>query len=282
VSRPRPARVAIQGERGAFSELAARSLFGPKVEILPCRDFDALFRAAERGRCRYALAPVENTIAGSVNRVYDLLLDSPLQVVGEAIIRVSHSLIALPGVPLRAVRRVYSHPVALAQCEEFFERHPRLTRTATYDTAGSVRLLREEGARDAAAIASEIAARLYGARILKRGLEDHRANFTRFFLLSRDGRPLRKPDKTSLLFTAQHVPGALFRCMGVFALRDINLLKIESRPMAGRPWEYVFHVDFEGSPRDERCRNALRHLQEVCDFVRVLGSYPRARTPRSR
>ena len=281
MSRPRPPRVAIQGERGAFSELAARSLFGPRVEILPCPDFDALFRAAEKGRCRFALAPVENTIAGSVNRVYDLLLDSPLRVAGEAIIRVSHSLIALPGVPLRDIRRVFSHPVALAQCEEFFRRHPRLTRVATYDTAGSVRLLREQGARDAAAIASEIAARLYGARVLKRGLEDHRANFTRFFLLSRDGRPIRRPDKTSLLFTAAHVPGALFRCMGVFALRDINLLKIESRPMAGRPWEYVFHVDFEGSPREERCRNALRHLEEVCDFVRVLGSYPRARTPRA-
>lgn len=281
MSRPRALRVAIQGERGAFSELAARSLFGPRVEILPCPDFDALFRAAEKGRCRYALAPVENTIAGSVNRVYDLLLDSPLEVAGEAIIRVSHSLIALPGVALRDIRRVFSHPVALAQCEEFFKRHPRLTRVATYDTAGSVRLLREQGARDAAAIASEIAARLYGARVLKRGLEDHRANFTRFYLLSRDGRPIGRPDKTSVLFATQHVPGALFRCMGVFALRDINLLKIESRPLAGRPWEYVFHVDFEGSPREERCRNALRHLEEVCDFVRVLGSYPRARTPRA-
>ncbi len=279
MSRTRPPRVAIQGERGAFSELAARSLFGPRVEILPCSDFDALFRAAEKGRCRFALAPVENTIAGSVNRVYDLLLDSPLQVAGEAIIRVSHSLIALPGVALRDIRRVFSHPVALAQCEEFFRRHPRLTRFATYDTAGSVRLLREQGAKDAAAIASEIAARLYGARVLKKGLEDHSTNFTRFFLLSRDGRPIRRPDKTSLLFAAPHVPGALFRCMGVFALRGINLLKIESRPLAGRPWEYVFHVDFEGTPREERCRNALRNLEEVCDFVRVLGSYPRARTP---
>jgi len=279
-----PARaplVAIQGERGAFSELAARSLFGPRVRILPCATFDALFRAAETGRCRYALAPVENTIAGSVLRVSDLLLDSTLRVAGEAIIRVSHALMALPGVHLRDVRRVYSHPVALAQCERFFRRNPRLTRVATYDTAGSVRLLREEKARDAAAIAPAIAARLYGARILKTGLEDHCANYTRFFALSRDGAPLGPADKTTVLFTTRHVPGALFRCMGVFALRDINLLKIESRPMRRRPWEYVFHVDFEGSPKDERCRNALRHLEEVCDFVRVLGSYPRARTPRA-
>jgi len=280
VTRPQPPRVAIQGERGAFSELAARSLFGPRARILPCPDFDSLFRAAERGRCRYALAPVENTIAGSIHRVYDLLLDSRLRVAGEAIIRVSHSLVALPGVRLRDVRRVFSHPVALAQCEDFFLRHPRLTRVATHDTAGSVRLLREQGARDAAAIAPELSARLHGARVLERGLEDHRANFTRFFLLSRDGRPMGRPDKTSILFATPHVPGALFRCMAVFALRDINLLKIESRPLVGRPWEYVFHLDFEGSSAEEKCRNALRHLEEVCDFVRLLGSYARARTPR--
>lgn len=272
--------IAIQGERGAFSELAVRSLFGARARIVPCADFDALFRSAERGRTRYALAPVENTIAGSVHRVHDLLLDSPLRVVGEAIVRIAHHLIALPGVSFRQVRRVYSHPVALAQCEEFFLEHPRLIRVATYDTAGSVRMLREEGARDAAAIASGLAARLHRARILRRHLEDHRANFTRFFLLSRRGRPIGRPDKTSILFATPHVPGALFRCMGVFALREINLLKIESRPLVGRPWEYVFHVDFEGSAEEERCRNALRHLQEACHFVRVLGSYPRARTPR--
>jgi prephenate dehydratase len=281
MSRSGAPLVAIQGERGAFSELAARSLFGPRARILPCAEFDDLFRAAESGRCRYALAPVENTIAGSIHRVYDLLLDSPLKVAGEVVIRVSHTLMALPGVRLRDIRRVYSHPVALAQCERFFRRSPRLTRVATYDTAGSVRLLREEGARDAAAIAPEIAARLYGARILKRGLEDHRANFTRFFALSLDGKPLGPADKMSVLFSTRHVPGALFRCMGVFALRDINLLKIESRPMRGRPWEYVFHLDFEGSPKQERCRNALRHLEEVCDLVRVLGAYRRARTPRA-
>src|SRR6266446_3442228 len=272
-------RVGIQGERGAFSELAVLSLFGARARIVPCAEFDGLFRAAEKGRCRFALAPVENTIAGSIHQVHDLLLDSPLKVSGEAIIRVSHTLVALPGVRFRDVRRVYSHPVALAQCERFFRRNLRLVRVATYDTAGSVRLLREEGARDAAAIASELAARLYGARILKRGLEDHRANFTRFFLLSRAGRPIGSPDKTSILFATSHAPGALFRCMAVFALRGINLLKIESRPLPGRPWEYVFHVDFEGSAEEERCRNALRHLQEACHFVRVLGSYPRARTP---
>ena len=271
--------VAIQGERGAFSELAVRSLFGRRARILPCPEFDVLFRAAETGRCRYALAPVENTIAGSIHRVNDLLLESSLKVAGEAVIRVSLALVALPGVRLRDVRRVYSHPVALAQCERFFRRNPRLIRVATYDTAGSVRLLREEGSRDTAAIGPELAARLYGARVLKRGLEDHRANFTRFFAMSRDGVALGPADKTSVLFATRHVPGALFRCMGVFALRDINLLKIESRPMRGRPWEYVFHVDFEGSPKEERCRNALRHLEEVCDFVRVLGSYRRARTP---
>jgi prephenate dehydratase len=272
--------VAIQGERGAFSDLAARSLFGRRVSLLPCPDFEALFKAAENGRSRYGLAPVENTIAGSIHRVHDLLLESPLRVVGEAIVRVRHSLIALPGVRFRDLRRVYSHPVALAQCETFFRRHPGLVPVAARDTAGSVRLLREEKTRDAAAIAPEFAARLHRARVLRRGLEDHRANFTRFFLLARKGRPLGRPDKTSVLFAAPHVPGALFRCLGAFARRDINLLKIESRPMAGRPWEYVFHVDFDGSADEERCRRALRRLEETCDFVRVLGSYRRARVPR--
>jgi prephenate dehydratase len=272
--------VAIQGERGAFSDLAARSLFGRRMTLLPCPDFDALFRAVETGRSRYGLTPVENTIAGSIHRVHDLLLRSPLRIVGEAIVRVRHSLIALPGVRLRDVRRVYSHPVALAQCEAFLRRHPRLVPVAARDTAGSVRMLREERARDAAAIAPEIAARLHRAHILKTGLEDHRANFTRFFLLARHGRPPGRPDKTSVLFAAPHVPGALFRCLGAFATRNINLLKIESRPLAGRPWEYVFHVDFDGSAIEERCRLALRHLEETCEFVRVLGSYRRARAPR--
>jgi len=277
----RPVSVAIQGERGSFSELAARSLFGSRARIVPCPDFDTLFRSAERGRTRYALAPVENTIAGSIHRVHDLLLDSRLRVSGETIVRIEHHLIALPGVKLREINRVYSHPVALAQCEGFLRRHPRLERVATYDTAGSVRLLRDEKARQTAAIASSLAARLYRARILKSNLEDHSANFTRFFLLSRSGRAIGRADKTSVLFATAHAPGALFRCMGVFALRDINLLKIESRPLVGRPWEYVFHLDFEGSASEERCRNALRHLGEVCRFVRVLGSYPRAAMPRS-
>jgi len=272
--------VAIQGERGSFSERAARALFGDRARIVPCADFDSLFRSASSGRTRYALAPIENTIAGSIHRVHDLLLDTRLKVVGETIVRIHHHLIALPGVPLRRIRRVMSHPVALAQCEGFFLKHPHLLRVATYDTAGSVRMLREEGGLDAAAIASDLAARLYRARIVKRNIQDHPANFTRFFLLSRDGRPLGRPDKTSILFATRHVPGALFHCMGVFALRQINLLKIESRPLVGRPWEYVFHLDFAGSADEERCRKALGHLDEVCHFVRVLGSYPGARTPR--
>ncbi len=276
----RAVTVAIQGERGSFSERAARGLFGARARIVPCADFDSLFRSAAAGRARYALAPIENSIAGSIHRVHDLLLDTRLKVVGEAIVRIHHHLIALPGVSFRQIRRVTSHPVALAQCEGFFRKHPQLTRVATNDTAGSVRMLREEESHDTAAIASDLAARLYRARILKRNLEDHPANFTRFFLLSRDGRPLGRPDKTTILFATRHVPGALFHCMGVFALRQINLLKIESRPLVGRPWEYVFHLDFAGSVDEERCRNALRHLEEVCHFVRVLGSYPGARTPR--
>ena len=275
----RPAGGAIQGERGAYSELGVRALFGARARIIPCTDFESLFSTVERGRARYALAPIENTLAGSIHPVQDLLRRSPLRVAGESIVRVSHNLVALPGVRLRDVQRVYSHPVALAQCERFFRRHPRLVRVATHDTAGSVRQLRENGARDAAAIASSLAARIYRAAVLKRGLEDHHKNFTRFFLLSCSGRPIGTPDRTSVLFTTRHVPGALLGCLDVFAARGINLLKIESRPRIGRPWEYVFHADFEGSRRQSACRRAIEELRARCDFVLVLGSYPHARTP---
>src|SRR2546425_9981238 len=179
MSRSGAPLVAIQGERGAFSELAVRSLFGRRARILPCAEFDALFRAAETGRCRYALAPVENTIAGSIHRVNDLLLESTLKVAGEAVIRVSHALVALPGVRLRDVRRVYSHPVALAQCERFFRRNPRLTRVATYDTAGGGRPLRGEEARDAAANAPPLAAPLYRPPLFKKGGPNHPPHLTR-------------------------------------------------------------------------------------------------------
>ncbi len=276
-------RVTFQGERGAFSEEAARRLLGERIELVPSASFEEAFRRLHRGDVHAGVVPIENTLAGSVYENYDLLLRYRLPIVGEARVRIVHNLMAAPGVKFQRLRRVFSHPVALGQCRRFFRQNRQLQAVPFYDTAGSVKMLMEQRPPDAAAIAAGAAARIYGARILRRGIEDDKQNYTRFFLLVRSGRglPLLRrlgsPDKTSIVFATENVPGALFKCLGVFALRDINLTKIESRPVHGRPWEYFFYLDFIGDPTEPRCRNALRHLAELTDFLRVLGSYPRAR-----
>jgi prephenate dehydratase len=274
---------AFQGERGAFSEVAARTLLGEEVEVLPLPRFEDIFAAVTSGRATSAVVPIENTLAGSVHQNYDLLLEHKLPIVAETHIRIVHNLIALPGVKFPAIRRVYSHPVALNQCLDFFAANPKIERVPFYDTAGSVKMLAEQKVTDAAAIASAVAADIYGAQILKRSIEDDRRNFTRFFLLRKASDAAKHPSaaeakrqwKTSLVFTTRNVPGALFRCISAFALRDLNLAKIESRPLRGKPWEYLFYVDLIGRAGDPVMENALRHLGEFADFVRVLGSYPR-------
>lgn len=276
-------RVAFQGEPGAFSHVAARQLLGDRIQPVPCQHFEEVFQLLARREVDAAVIPIENTLHGSVHENYDHLLRYNFWIVAETSVRIIHNLIALPGVAFRDIRRVYSHPVALSQCLRFFREHPQLERVPFYDTAGSVKMLVEKGLRDAAAIASEDAARLYGARILRRSIEDDRRNYTRFFLLRRraDAPPLPRSNrqgrvfKTSIVFTTRNVPGALFRALSVFALRDINLTKIESRPLRGKPWEYLFYLDFVGRLDEEPVRNALRHLQELSDFQRVLGCYPK-------
>jgi prephenate dehydratase len=267
--------VAFQGERGSFSEEAAYKLLGPHIRVRPCETFSAIFEAVATGQTKYCLAPIENTLAGSVYENYDLLLKHDLHIVGEVSLRIVHNLIAFPGTTLRSVRQVYSHPVALAQCSRFFARHPKLEKIPFYDTAGAVKMLAERHVR-AAAIASRTAAAVYHARLLKTHLEDHHENFTRFLLLSRSATVSRRANKVSLVFSTENAPGALYRCLSVFALRDIDLTKMESRPLRGRPWEYFFYLDFIGNVKEERCRNALAHLGEVTNFLRVLGCYKRA------
>lgn len=269
-------RVAFQGERGAYSEAAAIAHFGPDIEPYPCAEFDDLFRAVIDGVCDRGLAPIENSLGGSIHRNYDLLLRHNLTIVGEEYFRVVHTLIVHPGVTLAEVRRVYSHPQALAQCEGTIDRLG-LERVVTYDTAGSVKLLREQGIRDGAAIASQRAAEVYGMRILMEGIEDDPENYTRFLALAREevAPPIDRPGKTSLVFAASNVPGSLFKALSVFALRDIDLTKIESRPLKGRPFDYYFYLDFAGSLAEPRCQKALDHLAEYATFLRVLGSYPR-------
>jgi prephenate dehydratase len=268
--------VAFQGERGSFSEEAAYKLLGPRIRVRPYETFSVIFEAVATGQTKYCLAPIENTLAGSVYENYDLLLKHDLHIVGEVNLRIVHNLIAFPGTTLRNLRQVYSHPVALAQCRRFFARQPKLEKIPFYDTAGAVKMLAERHVRGAAAIASRTAAAVYHARALKTHLEDHHENYTRFLLLSRTATVSRRANKVSIVFSTANIPGALFRCLSVFALRDIDLTKMESRPLRGRPWEYFFYLDFIGNVKEERCRNALAHLGEVTNFQRVLGCYKRA------
>lgn len=281
--RHRSELIAFQGERGAFSQEAARKLLGPKIAVLPCTRFEDVFRSLKEGRSTGAVVPIENTLAGSVHENYDHLQNFDLPIVAETSVRIVHNLIAKNGVKFSAIRRVFSHPVALNQCLNFFAENPQIERTPFYDTAGSVKMIAEEGLADAGAIASAVAADIYGARILRKSIEDDRQNFTRFFLLRRPefarkhavkgGDPAQW--KTSLVFTLRNVPGALFRALAAFALRDLNLTKIESRPLRGKPFEYLFYLDFLGRVDSPNARNALNHLREVADFLRVLGCYPK-------
>jgi prephenate dehydratase len=272
-------RVAFQGELGAFSGEAARNLLGQTAELLPCETFEKMFSAAESGLSDYCLAPIENSLFGSVHQNYDLLLKHNLRIVGETSLRIVHNLIAAPGTRLEEVRRVYSHPVALGQCLDFFNRRPEIKPIAAYDTAGSVKMIMDSREDGTAAIASVSAAEVYGAQILVAGIEDDRANFTRFLLLANDSHCPDTPtdaDKTSIVFSLENRTGSLYRAMAVFALRDIDLMKIESRPLIGRPWEYSFYLDFIGNTGERRVQNALTHLAEFATSVKVLGCYKQA------
>ena len=274
--------VAFQGERGAFSQEAVYQLFGRKAEILACPTFESVFHALIKGKIDAAVLPIENTLAGSVHENYDHLLRFDVRIAAETNVRIVHNLIVPPGVRMRDIRRVYSHPVALNQCLKFFERHPRLEKVPFYDTAGSVKMIAEKGLRDSAAVASSVAAGIYGAAILKPSIEDDRRNFTRFFQIHRTAAVPAAPvskraAKTSVVFTTRNVPGALFRAIGAFAMRDVDLNKIESRPLRGKPWEYLFYLDFAGRETDPQVANALNHLRELADFLRILGTYPAAK-----
>jgi len=268
-------QIAIQGELGSFSHEAAEAML-QRAKVVPCARSLEVFHRVQRGSVDGAVIPIENSLAGSVAEHFDLLLSCDVHVAGEFRLRIVHNLIALPGTKVSQVRRVFSHPVALDQCRDLFASNLKLQPVPFYDTAGSVKHVLAESLPDAAAIASRRAAKVYGGKILKAGIEDDKKNFTRFFLIRR-GKLRAGPhaNKTSLAFSVKNIPGALFKALSVFALRDISLSKIESRPMRGRPWEYAFFVDLlRGDDKD--ARNALRHLAEVADLVKVLGIYPQA------
>jgi len=270
-------RVAFQGEPGAYSEQAAYAIFGDDIEATANASFDEVFGQVERGEVAYGVVPIENSLAGSIHQNYDLLLEHELYIVAEHNLRVSHCLIAHPGVDRSEIRRVYSHPQALAQCAESLRDLSGVESIAHNDTAGSVRFIKERGERDAAAIASSAAAELYGMAVLEREFEDEPANFTRFLALATEISDTPQGEaKTSLAFAGKNEPGLLIRCLSAFALRNIDLTKIESRPIRGVPWEYIFYLDFAGSASEAPCQRALDQLREMATFVRVFGSYPRA------
>lgn len=293
-------KIAIQGELGSFSHDAAERMV-PRCGVVPCARSAEVFDRVESGSAGGAVIPIENTLAGTVAEHADLLVARDVFIEAEYRLRIVHNVIAVPGVQIRSLRRVLSHPVALDQCRDFFRQHPQIEAVPFYDTAGSVKHMIAEKMKDAAGIAGKKAASQYGGQILARGIEDDKSNFTRFFFIrkrlalrrkgsgsaTKSAAEMKPPafhadylhliprgaNKTSIAFKVKNVPGALFKSLSVFALRDISLSKIESRPMRGRPWEYVFYVDFLRGD-DEAARNALRHLGEVAEFVKVLGIYP--------
>ncbi|GER82098.1 MAG: prephenate dehydratase [Thermogemmatispora sp.] len=268
-------RVAFQGERGAFGDEAVRAYFGPVSEPQPYRSFADVFHAVAAGAVDYGLVPVENSQAGSINEVYDLLRQYDLFVIGEISLPVNHCLLCLPGQQLSDIKRVISHPQALAQSEAFL-RELGVEVVASYDTAGSAKMIREQNLRGVAAVAGAAAAELYGLQILAEGIQTIKDNHTRFIALGRDPAPRREgPAKTMIVMATPHQPGALYRCLGVLAERGINLLKLESRPSRQRVWEYVFYLDFEGHRDDPAVRSALADLAQYTTFCKVLGSFPR-------
>jgi prephenate dehydratase len=281
-------KVAIQGELGAFSHEAAKRMLA-RCTMVPCARSVEVFDRLANGSVEAAVIPIENTLAGTVAEHADLMLTRDVFIQAEYLLRIVHNVIAMPGVQVGALRRVLSHPVALDQCRDFFSRHPKIEAVPFYDTAGSVKHVMANQLKDAAGIAGRQAAKEYRGKIIQSDVEDDKRNFTRFFLIRKLGRAAGKKkasgeyhrliprgaNKTSIVFQVKNAPGALFKSLSVFALRDISLSKIESRPMRGRPWEYVFYVDYLRGD-DEPARNALRHLGEVAEFVKVLGVYPAA------
>ncbi len=268
--------VAFQGEVGAYSEEAAYQYFGPDARLRPCENLEDVFQAVDSDLTQYGLVPVENSLEGSIPRTYDLLLDSKLKVSGETELRVVHCLIGLPEAHIDGIKEVYSHPQALGQCKTFIAKMGWKA-TPTYDTAGSVKLIKERKLIDKAAIASARAAEVYGMKVLLQGIEDNQNNYTRFFTLSKQEAIPSNNDKTTIVFTVKHKPGALYDALRVLAEKGVNLSRIESRPTRQKPWEYNFYVDFDGHCENKGIKEALQALENATVFVKVLGSYHKAR-----
>jgi len=271
-------KVMFQGIAGAYSEEAIQQFFGPPVTGVPSASFAEMFTAVEEGDAEYAMLPMENSIAGTVNQSYELLMEHDLRIYGEVILRIEHMLLAPPGTTLSEVKTVRSHPQALAQCQRYLIDQGLIPQTMI-DTAASARDLAASPEKGMAVIASQLSAKLYGLEILAHNIEDFPFNYTRFFVLSLEEASRAQRSKTSLVFTTLHQPGALYACIGELSRRGINLTKIESRPRLNRPWQYLFYLDFVGYYKDPECEAAILGLLHRSSFVKLLGSYPAATTP---
>jgi chorismate mutase / prephenate dehydratase len=267
-------KVTYQGESGAYSEMAVYKFFGRKVEPISCKDFREVFESVKNNSVQAGVIPIENSLEGSVTQNYDLFLYYDLKVSGEVAVKLAHVLIANPQTKLEEIETIYSHPQALGQCRNYIEKH-MWEIIPSYDTAGSVKIIKERGLTNAAAIASEKAADLYGMKILARDISDNLTNYTRFLVLSHEDSAPTGDDKTSIIFSAKHEPGILYHALGEFASRNINLTRIESRPTKKTAWQYNFYLDFEGHRTEKRCAEALQALEKYAVFVKILGSYPR-------
>lgn len=263
-------RLAYQGEPGAYSEAAALQFGGPTIETLPCKSFDEVFEAVVKRRATHGVVPLENSIGGTIHRNYDLLLEHELSITGEVELDVVHCLQALPGTTLPDVKTVYSHPQALAQCERYLK-DLGVQVEAVYDTAGGAKLVSEQKLAGAAALASRRAAEVFGLEVLQEAVQDYEFNITRFAIIG--GVPPKDANKTTIVFALRSTPGSLFKALSVFALRDINLTKLESRPVRGAPWEYLFYVEVEANRDDLTFGRSLTHLAEFARWTRVLGTY---------
>jgi len=268
-------RVAYLGVAGAYSEAAAFNHFGEDIQTMPCASFLDVFASVRSGFSHYGIIPIENSLAGSIHQNYDLLLQQSLYVVGEEYLRVQHCLIGIPGVKLNEIKKIISHPQALAQCDNFIKSLNGIEVEQVYNTAGSVKIIKDNENPSIAAIASRQAAEIYGMEILVEGIEDYPENFTRFLIVGTKSEYGSTESKTSIVFSIPNEPGSLFKALGMFANRNIDLSKIESRPLIGKPWDYLFYIDLIGSPEDNQVKSALEELEEFSTFMRILGTYPR-------
>lgn len=267
-------KIAFQGEKGAFSEDAACRFFDGAIDPVPCKTFKDIFKSVTKGESLFGVIPIENSQTGSIHQNVDLLLEFNLSIVGEIVLRIHHCLLAVKGARMDGLKKIVSHPQALEQCSEFLGKLKNVEAVPMYDTAGSARFVAGNRLKDCAAVASDRAGRDYGLQVLAKGIENHEQNSTRFLFISKKAVYPAKGGKTSIVFSTKDIPGALFKSLSVFALRDINLLKIESRPLRKGPFKYWFYLDFEGSFREEPIQKALAHLQEITAFMKILGSYP--------